>query len=69
MWDEDDKSGSIVHWLYGQGARVVQGEVIAEILVDKVTFELEAPASGILHISTPVEVALVMGDVIGTITK
>lgn len=69
MWEEDDKSGSIVHWLYGHGARVNEGDVIAEILVEKVTFELEAPATGVLHISTPAEVALSMGDIIGTITK
>jgi pyruvate/2-oxoglutarate dehydrogenase complex dihydrolipoamide acyltransferase (E2) component len=69
MWDQDDKQGSIVVWLYADGARVNKGDVIAEILVEKVTFELEAPESGILHITTPAEVTLDKGDVVGTITQ
>ncbi len=69
MWEQDDKQGSIVVWLYPEGAQVKAGDVIAEILVEKVTFELEAPASGVLHISTPVEVTLDKGDVVGTITQ
>jgi len=56
LWDEDDKSGSIVVWLYQDGARVKEGDVIAEMLVEKVTLELDAPASGILRIKVEPEI-------------
>lgn len=67
LWDEDDKTGSIVMWLYPDGAKVTQGQLIAEILVEKVTLELEAPATGTLRIAVEPEVVVNKGDVVGTI--
>ncbi len=67
LWDEDDKTGSIVLWLYPDGAQVQQGQLIAEILVEKVTLELEAPASGTLKIKVAPEVVVNKGDVVATI--
>ncbi|MFN3592394.1 MAG: biotin/lipoyl-containing protein, partial [Thermaurantiacus sp.] len=56
MWAEDEKTGSIVIWLYKDGAAVREGDLIAEVLVEKVTLELEAPASGTLRIRVEPEV-------------
>jgi pyruvate/2-oxoglutarate dehydrogenase complex dihydrolipoamide acyltransferase (E2) component len=67
LWDEDDKTGSIVLWLYPDGATVRQGDVIAEVLVEKVTLELEAPASGTLRIRVEPEVVVNKGDTVATI--
>lgn len=67
LWDEDDKTGSIVLWLYADGASVKQGDVIAELLVEKVTLELEAPASGTLRIRVEPEVVVNKGDVVAVI--
>lgn len=67
LWDEDEKTGSIVLWLYPDGAQVSQGQLIAEILVEKVTLELEAPASGTLRIKVAPEVVVNKGDVVATI--
>ena len=66
LWDED-KSGSIVLWLYKDGSRVKEGEVIAEILVEKVTMELTAPATGLLRIKVPIEVEIRKGDLLAII--
>ncbi len=41
-------SGTIVQWLKGEGDKVERGEPVAEIQTDKVTVEIEAPASGTL---------------------
>jgi pyruvate/2-oxoglutarate dehydrogenase complex dihydrolipoamide acyltransferase (E2) component len=68
LWDEDDKTGSIVLWLYADGAQVKQGDVIAELLVEKVTLELEAPASGTLHIRVEPEVVVNKGDIVAVIS-
>lgn len=67
LWDEDDKTGSIVLWLYADGATVKQGDVIAEVLVEKVTLELEAPASGTLRIRVEPEVVVNKGDIVAVI--
>lgn len=67
LWDEDDKTGSIVLWLYADGATVKQGDLIAEVLVEKVTLELEAPASGTLRIRVEPEVVVNKGDAVAII--
>jgi pyruvate/2-oxoglutarate dehydrogenase complex dihydrolipoamide acyltransferase (E2) component len=41
-------SAEIVQWLAKEGDRVEKFQVIVEVMTDKVTAELEAPASGIL---------------------
>ena len=41
--------GTLAQWLKPSGARVVAGEVIAEIETEKAIADLTAPADGILH--------------------
>ncbi len=67
MWAEDDKTGSIVIWLYKDGAQVREGDIIAEVLVEKVTLELEAPTSGTLRIKVEPEVVVNKGDLVAVI--
>ena len=52
-------SGKILRWLKAEGAPVTKGDPIMEIETDKVTVEIEAPASGTLANVTARE-----GDVI-----
>ena len=47
----DMQVGSVAEWLKRDGDRVEVGEPICMIAADKGTVELEAPESGILHIS------------------
>lgn len=67
LWDEDDKTGSIVVWLYQDGATVKEGDTVAELMVEKATFEIDAPASGTLRILVEPEVSLEKGALIATI--
>jgi pyruvate dehydrogenase E2 component (dihydrolipoamide acetyltransferase) len=46
--DMDQETGTIVEWLKGEGEQVKKGEIILVIETNKVTMEIEAPASGIL---------------------
>ncbi|MBI2887759.1 MAG: 2-oxo acid dehydrogenase subunit E2 [Chloroflexi bacterium] len=41
--------GTVARWLVAQGASVQQGDLVAEISTDKINYEIEAPASGLLH--------------------
>ena len=42
------ETGKVLKWLKAAGHTVAKGETIVEIETDKVTVEIEAPASGIL---------------------
>ena len=42
------EEGTIVRWIKAEGSRVAKGEVLFEVLTDKATIEVEAPASGVL---------------------
>ena len=53
------ETGKLLRWIKAAGDTVRKGEPIAEIETDKVTIELEAPASGVLSAVTAQE-----GDVI-----
>ena len=67
LWDEGEKTGSIVVWLYSDGATVSEGDVLAELMVEKVTFEIDAPSGGTLRIHVEPEVPLEKGTLIATI--
>jgi len=53
------ETGKLLRWIKAAGDTVRKGEPIAEIETDKVTLELEAPASGVLSAVTAQE-----GDVV-----
>ena len=53
------ETGKVIRWLKAPGARVQKGEPLVEIETDKITVEIEAPASGVLGDVTARE-----GDVI-----
>ncbi len=66
LWDEDSEA-VITSWLVSEGAVVNEGDLIAEIMVEKVQHEVKAPASGTIKISQPVEAVVAKGSVIGSI--
>ncbi len=49
------ETGKVLRWLRAEGDPVTQGEPLLEIETDKVTVEIEAPASGILQEVTAAE--------------
>lgn len=59
--------GKILAWRKRDGERVAKGEVLVEIETDKVNVELEAEASGLLHIAVPEGQAVPVGQVIAYI--
>ena len=68
LWEpHGDEEAILVGWLARDGAVVAEGAVIAEIMVDKVTVDVTAPASGRLAIVTPAEARVHLGDVIAKI--
>jgi pyruvate/2-oxoglutarate dehydrogenase complex dihydrolipoamide acyltransferase (E2) component len=67
LWEEDTEA-VITTWLVGDGGTVSEGQLIAEIMVEKVQHEVRAPASGTIKITQPAEAVVGKGAEIGTIT-
>ena len=66
LWGDGDEA-AISAWLYADGEPVRQGSIVAEIMVEKSSYELTAPADGILHILTTAELPVAKGQVVGRI--
>ena len=71
--DIDMEKGSVVEWRKREGERVEAGEVVAVVMSEKVTYEVESPVSGVLAkvlvepevevpIGTPIAVVAEEGD-------
>ena len=68
LWEaEGDEEAVLVGWLAEDGAAVEAGAIVAEVMVEKVTVDVEAPASGRLEVVTPIDAAVRLGDVIAWI--
>jgi pyruvate dehydrogenase E2 component (dihydrolipoamide acetyltransferase)/2-oxoglutarate dehydrogenase E2 component (dihydrolipoamide succinyltransferase) len=44
------KQGKVIEWMFAEGQHVEKGQVVLVIETEKVTYEVEAPVSGFLHI-------------------
>ena len=67
LWDEDTEA-VITTWLVSDGGQVNEGQLIAEIMVEKVQHEIRAPASGTIKITQDAEAVVAKGGEIGTIS-
>lgn len=61
--------GMVVKWLRGDGDQVQMGEAIALVMSEKITYELDAPAAGILRHVARLEENKVVGEAIAYITE
>ena len=59
--------GTVQQWHRKDGERVEQGQLLLTIETDKATFDIEAPASGVVHILVPEGQEVRIGTVIGEI--
>ena len=60
--------GKVVKWLKDDGAEVKEGEPVVVVMSKKITYEVEAPADGIVrHVARPKDTCGI-GEVIGFIT-
>jgi pyruvate/2-oxoglutarate dehydrogenase complex dihydrolipoamide acyltransferase (E2) component len=67
LWEEDTEA-VITTWLVSDGGKVSEGQLIAEIMVEKVQHEVRAPASGTIKITQQAEAVVAKGGEIGQIT-
>lgn len=64
---EDDREAVVVNWLYRSGAEVTEGEVLCEIMYEKVQVDILSPANGSLRIEKEVDELVLRGDRLGQV--
>ena len=63
------KEGTVVQWFKKEGDAVNKGEPLVEVLTEKVTYDIEAPVSGVLRKILALEgVEVPVAEVLGVIT-
>lgn len=66
LWEEDSEA-VITSWLASDGGDVSEGDVIAELMVEKIQYELVSPATGALKIIKDVDDVVEKEQLIATI--
>ena len=62
------ETGKIIEWKKKEGAKVQKGKVVVIIEAEKVSYEVESPAGGILHILIEEGTeGVAVGEIIGVI--
>jgi len=64
---QEDKKGVVNQWYKKDGDVVEEGEEIAEVMIEKVTVLVKAPASGKLKILVPENGEVSQGDAIAVV--
>jgi len=66
LWDEDIE-GAVSVWFFENGDSVSEGDTLCEVMAEKASFEIVAPASGTLSLLVEAEQPASKGDVIARI--
>lgn len=64
-WGLTMEEGMISEWLVSVGEQVEEGQILANVEIEKAMAELEAPVSGVLEsILVPIELEIPVGTVL-----
>jgi pyruvate dehydrogenase E2 component (dihydrolipoamide acetyltransferase) len=61
------ETGKIVEWKAAEGGDVKQGDILLVVETEKITYEVEAPATGLLHIIVAAEEEVPVAELIAVI--
>ena len=64
---EEDAEIVLANWLVDEGEQVDEGDVVCELMVTKVTFEVAPPTTGRLEQRAVVEDVVAVGALLGVI--
>ncbi|ADZ70888.1 biotin/lipoyl-containing protein [Polymorphum gilvum] len=68
LWDTGKTpEGIVANWFYRSGSAVEEGDTVAELMVEKTSYDIVAPASGTLTVTVPKDGVVTPGSVIGTV--
>ena len=63
------ETGKIVEWKVAQGGEVKQGQILLVVETEKITYEVEAPATGLLNIIVKAEEEVPVAELIAQIAS
>jgi len=66
-WNGDGPA-IVSQWFFENGDTVIEGDVVCELMQEKATIEVDAPAGGRLAIAAPVDAEVHPGMSIGSIS-
>lgn len=66
LWEEEDEA-VITSWLVSEGSSVSEGDMLAELMVAKIQYELNSPAAGVVSILKEIDDVVAKGDLVATI--
>ena len=66
LW-ENDTEAVVVAWMFDEGDEVEAGDVVAEVMIEKVDVEIVAHVAGVLRQRKAVDEVVVKGDVLAMI--
>jgi len=66
--EEPDAEGVLATWFVRDGDHVAEGQLIAEVMVNKVSIEVLAPEGGEIHLLVTEEQAVRQGDAIARLS-
>jgi pyruvate/2-oxoglutarate dehydrogenase complex dihydrolipoamide acyltransferase (E2) component len=70
LWDTGKvPEGIVANWFFREGGVVQAGATVAELMVEKTTYEIAAPVAGRLHVLIPKDGVVRPGMVIGRIEE
>jgi pyruvate/2-oxoglutarate dehydrogenase complex dihydrolipoamide acyltransferase (E2) component len=70
LWDTKKvPEGIVANWFFREGSAVNAGATVAELMVEKTTYEIAAAVAGRLHILIPKDGVVRPGTVIGRIEE
>ena len=70
LWDpQKTPEGIVANWFFRDGSTVVAGATVAELMVEKSTFEIAAPVAGVLRIQVPKDGVVRPGTIIGRVDE
>ena len=61
------ETGKIVEWKTGEGEEVKEGAILLIVETEKITYEVEAPTTGLLHIIVQAEEEVPVAELIAVI--
>lgn len=66
--DKADAEGVVATWFVADGETVAEGQLVAEVAMDKVDMEVTAPVAGVITLAAAEGDAVRQGGVIASIT-
>ena len=68
LWEDDDAEGVITAWLIDDNSEVQSGQLVADVMVEKIQYEIHSPFTGKISITCHEEEVVTKGCTIAEVS-